>query len=273
VNLRVLMAGLPESGKTTFLAALYELVSDKGAPADSLRLAQEPEDYEYFYEITQTWVKAEPLGHSNVTAPVHAIIPLLGPDGEFVLEIPDIYGEAFEEGWEGTSWPTAVLDAARNVDGMLLFIHAARVSPPVKLTAGPSSPKDLHPTPQKRPEPPAPTQTVLADLLEGLSALSEKPPPVVVVVSAWDTVTAEVAPADWLRMNVPLLWQMLEGPEAARPYQVFGVSAQGGDVTDPRERARLLSIQPPRDRISVRCGDDLSRDISTPIRWLLRPPR
>jgi hypothetical protein len=272
---RLLMVGLPETGKTTFLAALYELVSDENPPEGALRLAERPTERDYFFEISQAWLKAQEVGHSNVNAPKHTQLPLTGVQGRFELRIPDVVGESFMAAWEGKAWPVEVQQLAAEADGVLLFVHATNVKPPVKLTpalAPDERPDNDHVSDQGEPKweaEGAPTQTILADLLEAINELSSRPLPTVVVVSAWDAVQDGLDPQSWLQLNLPLLWQMLEGRAGSPPYTTFGVSAQGGDVTDPVERERLVRILPPRERIRIQHGEQHLDDISAPVRWLL----
>jgi len=275
VNLRLLMVGLPESGKTTFLAALYEFVRTEPPLPGALTQREQPPDREYFFEINQTWLKLQLLDHSNVNAPRNTRLPLVDPEGgEFDLDIPDVVGESFLSGWEGEGWPAQITEIARGVDGLLLFAHGTDLEPPVKLTRGDIEEPPLGASPSQRDEAPwdaskAPTQTILADLFEALLDINDRPLPTAVIVSAWDAVKDQVTPAGWLQLNLPLLWQMLEGRDGTPPYEVFGVSAQGGDVTDQGERERLARVTPPRDRILVQLGSEQSRDISAPISWLL----
>ena len=275
MNSRLLMVGLPEAGKTTFLAALYELVSDEHPPEGALRLAERPTERDYFFEIGQAWLKAQEVGHSNVNAPKHTQLPLIGAHGRFELRIPDVVGENFMTAWEGKAWPVEVQQIAADADGVLLFAHGTNVRPPVKLTPAlraPAHPTGDHGNDQHEPKwkaEHAPTQTILADLLEAIGELSARALPTAVVVSAWDAVDGGLDPQSWLQLNLPLLWQMLEGRAGSPPYTVFGVSAQGGDVKDPVERKRLAFIQPPRERIRVQHGEHDGKDISAPIRWLL----
>jgi len=275
MNLSLLMGGVSSSGKTTFLAALWQLLKSGTAPPGALELREDPADRQYFFDIGQEWLNFKELGHSNIAAPRHTEMALRDSAGtEFELRIPDIVGESFAEAWEGKDWPQDVADIARASNGLLLFAHGASVTPPIRLPPGesiiaaevprePSDKKDWEPRA-------APTQTMLADLLEGVRDLCGLLP-TVVVISAWDEVTkhTEATPETWLQLNLPLLWQMLEGCRERSPYSVFGVSAQGGDVTNLEERARLTSMKPTHERIIVQQGQSTSSDITSPIRWLL----
>lgn len=272
MRLDLLMAGVSSSGKTTFLAALYEFV--RAAVPGAVRLREEPEDREYFFEISQAWLRFQELGHSNIAAPRNTVMPLVTPEGrEFDLRIPDIVGESFGDAWEGKDWPADVIQIGQESDGLLLFAHGDRVEPPIKLPPAEDPPPDPS---SDAGAPPwdaskAPTQTILADLLEGFRDISVDPPPTAVVVSAWDRVLGktEMTPSTWLRTGLPLLWQMLEGRREAFPYEVFGISAQGGDVTNDEQRAKLTDVKPQYKRILVQQGDQASHDIAAPISWLL----
>lgn len=276
MNLSLLMTGLSSTGKTTFLAALWELLNSPASPPGAIRLAREPEDRRYFFEIGRTWLQFEELGHSNVEGPRHTEMPLLTPSGaEVSLRIPDIVGESFASAWEGREWPSDVAEIARASNGLLIFVHGGRLKPPVLLPPGePSSGAEGSRSDQQPAEwvaRNAPTQTQLADLLEGVSEIC-RPLPTAIIVSAWDEVIAEAVatPQSWLQVNLPLLWQMLEGrSDSEPPYAVFGISAQGGDVTDPEVRARLAKMEPSYKRIIVQHGEHVDSDITAPIRWLL----
>lgn len=271
MKLNLLMAGVSSSGKTTFLAALYEFA--RASVPGALKLREEPEDREYFFEISQAWLKFEELGHSNISAPRNTMMPLVTPNGlEFDLCIPDVVGESFGSAWEGRDWPAEVIQIAEEGDGLLLFANGGRIEPPIKLLPGEdpegkSSSGDAAPDWEARK---APTQTILSDLLEGFRDLSSASP-TALVISAWDQVLVndEMTPRTWLRANLPLLWQMLEGRREDKPYEVFGVSAQGGDVTNSEERARLARVKPQYERILVQRENQKSPDISAPISWLL----
>jgi hypothetical protein len=115
----------------------------------------------------------------------------------------------------------------------------------------------------------APTQTKLADLLESIWEVSPRLP-VGVGVSAWDAVATDgVSPQRWLEINLPLLWQMLESNGQNHPWRAFGISAQGGDVTDPKVCQALAVCKPPGSRVFVQEAGELSHDLTVPLTWLL----
>lgn len=268
-DLRILMVGLSGSGKTTYLAALYELTRATPPLSGALRLAQEPAEREYFHRIAQNWLKLERMLHTQPGDPRDATLDLITPEGQSLqLEIPDISGEDFNHAWEGDPWPGPVEDVAAKADAVLIFARRDHVIKPLILPADDAEPPAEHKDEWLPAE--APTQSKLADLLETLDSLVSRPLPMVLIASAWDMGSGEeeMRPDQWLKLRLPLLWQMLESRKETRPYRVYGVSAQGGDVEDPEVRARLAEIEPAYERMYVQSGEDTSTDISAPISWL-----
>jgi hypothetical protein len=268
-DLRILMVGLSGSGKTTYLAALYELARAEPPLPGALRLAQEPPERDYFHRIAQNWLKLQRMLHTQPGDPREAAMELITPEGQsFQLEIPDISGEDFNHAWEGDPWPGPVKDVAARADAVLIFARRDHVIKPLSLPADDAKP----PAEEKEKWSPeeAPTQTKLADLLETLDSLVSHSLPMALIASAWDMRDGEeeLRPDQWLKLRLPLLWQMLESRKETRPYRVYGISAQGGDVEDPEVRARLSGVEPAYERVDVRSGKDASSDISAPISWL-----
>jgi hypothetical protein len=66
-----------------------------------------------------------------------------------------------------------------------------------------------------------------------------------------------------------LLQQFLETNHDTFEYSVFGVSAQGGDVTVAEEKQMLLDLEDAVDRIKVRHQHCTHKDITKPLAWLL----
>lgn len=89
------------------------------------------------------------------------------------------------------------------------------------------------------------------------------------VLSAWDTqLEQDLAPREWAERNLPLLVQTLDN-ESTIEWEVFGVSAQGGDFEGP-ERARLEKLDV-IDRPIVHRSDGEEVGIAAPLRWALEP--
>ncbi len=267
---RILMMGLPESGKTTYLAALYHTLRADPEIATKMRLREVPAERQYFHEIEEVWLRFEPMPRSQHREPAHAGLAVLDQGNQEInLEIPDVSGETFDALWEGGVWLESLRSLAGSAAGLLLFARADRVDYPELITVEDPDRPSAETVVAKAWEPgDAPTQAKLADLIETVWDVSPHIR-VAVAASAWDRVAAEgLAPEQWLELNLPLLWQMLESNREDHPWRTFGVSAQGGDLEDPKARLALAKCDPPGSRVLVRDGGD-SHDLTLPLSWLL----
>jgi hypothetical protein len=127
----------------------------------------------------------------------------------------------------------------------------------------------------------APTQVQLVDLLQLFRAfpIDVGLRRIAIIFSLWDKVAAEGrSPEEFLGEQLPLLDQYLRSGADGWIWQVYGVSAQGGDYeTDneeptPTQRARideLKALDKPSMRINVISGTTVSHDLTEPIAWLM----
>jgi hypothetical protein len=262
----LLMVGLPDSGKSTFLGALFHALKDR--EEDGLRLEGVPDERDYLIELENAWLSLQPVGRSSHQGPKNVELTLRDDRGDqsLSLVIPDIVGEDYEEAWEHGEWNEEVVRRLTSTDGLLLFVRADDIREPVLLDVGVKENADTS-TPGLNPWEPAaaPTQAKLCDLLEQITETrGGDTPPIAVVVAAWDTV-AEVglSPHAWLEWQTPLLWQWLSAQEPAVTYRVFGISAQGGDLRQEEVRTALAQNA---TRRPLPPGADA---LTTPLRWLL----
>ena len=126
----------------------------------------------------------------------------------------------------------------------------------------------------------APTQVQLVDLLQLLRTdpLDNGPRKLAIMFSAWDKAEDEgLSPHDFLAEKLPLLTQYLTSNSDDWSWQVYGVSAQGGDYdnTDDGSRPsddaeRLRGLDSPSLRIKlVKKDQESSNDITEPLAWLM----
>jgi hypothetical protein len=306
VTRTVVMIGLPESGKTTFLAALWGAI---GEPADGdgteLRLRELPQARQYLNAVYTTWLRCEPLTRTWLNTKVpDVVLDLESADlAGLRLAVPDVPGEGFDRIWEEREWPARLTDLVQKADALLLFVRGDKVvfahpldaserdddDPPQTEAIERPATTAPQPGPSTAPAPPgtdaparakarpwdpklSPTQVKLVQLVQEIAERSATRLPMVVVVSAWDvTVEDGLTPAEWLAINLPLLEQFLTANAERFPYSVIGLSGQGGDIAVPEEAERLRAITPPSQRIMVDDGDVRDRDITRPLRWLSTP--
>lgn len=275
-----LMVGLPATGKTTYLAALYH-GSEEGDVPEALHVARLTGDRTYLNEIRDRWLRCEEAEHTATGQEKEVSIEFLDPaGGSLEVVVPDMSGESFASYWEHRGWPESFDIRVKAAAGVLLFLHPNQLHERQLIEAmdevlaglGEDAAQRESGAPDPEPEwspDTSPDQVKLVDVLQSMAR--RRPPgailPIAVVVSAWDVLPPGESPQHWVESRIPLVSQYLEANDAVHPSRIFGISAQGGDIATDRER--LLSLSP-SERIQV-VGDGVANqhDITAPVRWLL----
>lgn len=273
---RIALVGLPESGKTTFVAALYHVLQQ---PEENfcLTLTKTPPDSTYLDKIAKYWLNNAPMPHtaSGTFEPINLQIREKQSNQEFVITFPDLSGEEFNHQWELREWNGGYRDLSGEIDGILLFIHPSIVKPLTiqdrDTVIGEGTPQDVPDTNTPYEAKDAPTGIKLIELLQFIREVVPEGKSIYLatIISAWD-IEANIPgrkayrPSDWLSHQIPLLYQYLLSNDDWLISQVFGVSAQGGDYeTDIEKLTGLGALK----KIQVVTDSSQSNDISIPIRW------
>ena len=121
---RQLLVGLPRTGKTTFLAALWHQV-DTGEVKQALRLHKLHGDREYLNKIRDSWVGCREIERTRIGAEETVRMWLAEPGSSAVAEIvfPDLSGETFRDQWAQRRWSRAFVDLLDEAIGSLIFIR------------------------------------------------------------------------------------------------------------------------------------------------------
>lgn len=296
IRCKQFLIGLPGAGKTTYLAALWHVVTTEFDGA--LRLKRLSGDQGYLHRIRDLWADVNQLER---TKPAHEqVVAMLlekpGGDSSTEVILPDLSGESFAIQWWGDREITLEHDLLlQDSVGGLLLIHPDRVreetmiveaEPMVSRVQATLSDQDsdaLAPnaivteTAQHAPLAPwvpemAPTQVQLVELLQFVAARNTvRPMRLGVIVSAWDRVAEAAGPAvtpmGWVSERLPLLEQYLSANPETFTTAFFGVSAQGGGLDNAE---KLRTVIRPTDRIIVVGESSLDRhDVSGPVSWVM----
>jgi hypothetical protein len=276
----LLFIGLPGSGKTTFLAALWHVLSD-GSSATSLTLTRLSGDRTYLNQIAKEWRECSQVPRTNLQTEQVVVLHLDGEGfGTFDLSIPDLAGEAFKQQLSDRRMSRRHDAFVQDATGVMLFLHPD-VQKGTQLTVARRLEAELPGTDEQDSTPTSPgadnawspellpTQTKLVELLQFLLDRTQRKLRVAVVVSAWDLVDHLGAPHEFVARELPLLQQFLKGNDDLFEHSVFGVSAQGGNIAVEAEKQTLLELDDALKRIKVRHQQHTDQDISKPIAWLL----
>jgi len=279
-----LVMGLQGSGKTTFAAALWHLV-DMGEVDTVLIKGRHIGEFRYLEEIAKYWAEGwqVPRTETHRVEPIR--INLRQPDStdDIALEFADSSGETYEHAFATRLASAGFLELVGKMDGLLLFVSAARTVDGVTIADVVAEMPELavpEADGEGEPEPEwiagrTPQQVQLVDLLQIVSTppLGKKPSRIAVIVSAWD-LSPVADPGTWLVERMPLLDQMLRAHEHSIPFRVYGASAQGGRLPQREkpnaesDRDELLGHTRPSTRVQVVGHGAGAHDLTHPIRWL-----
>jgi len=273
--------GLPRSGKTTFLAALWHLIT-AGEVSTKLIVKKLVGNTTHLDTISERWRRCEEITRTSIADETAVTMFVHEPlsNREYTLKFPDLSGESFNQQVRTRECTESYVEGLNSGGGLVLFVTANRPSDGLAIVEMPGQPPGADgangPPPQ---QPPAAIQPWKSDstpeqvrLVELLQFLQRKPfarrqRKVALIISAWDTVLEpKPSPPQWIFREMPLLHQFMTTNPNSFLVRVYGVSAQGGDVKGAQRDALLR--QTPSERIL--CLDPETRpvDLTEPIQWL-----
>jgi hypothetical protein len=263
----VVMLGLPMSGKTTFLAALWHQLESSEISTAFVAERLQP-DREYLNSIRDSWLAFEEIRRTSLLGERSALLHLqhVATKAQFDLSIPDVAGERFAQQWLDRRLPQEYVTQLQQCFGILLFVHCSQVDRVRVLPAREpeaSSQQMVEWDPKY-----APMQVRLVDLLQSAQIIFERSRSmrVGVVISAWDEVEERTTtPRSWFAKRLPLLNQFLEANVDTIDSAIFGVSAIGGSLND---RESLALTPSPSARVRVQIDSDFVRDLTRPLEFL-----
>jgi len=132
--IRLLAMGLPQVGKTTFLAAFWHLLTS-GEVRDSLVLAEFQPSRDHLNTIATLWRKWEEIPRTTLPKErvVTVNVSLPGKDQVFELSVPDASGEGFKRIFETRHCSREFEDLATDSRELLLFLHPKQAVPPQRI--------------------------------------------------------------------------------------------------------------------------------------------
>ena len=213
----VVIIGLPGSGKTTFLAALWHLITERDVKTVLRFHTLHAGENSHLNAIAARWRDAKVQNRTALGGNRLVSMNLQDANGTPVrITFPDVAGESYRRIWEDRDCETDIADILK-APGVLLFIHADTISPPkwvideVALSKAVGLPipngEDVEWHPRL-----APTQVQLVDLLQLLCTepLNVGSRRLAIMLSAWDKADGErLYPQAYLEAKLPLLSQYL----------------------------------------------------------------
>jgi len=284
----VLICGLQDSGKSSFLGSLWHLLHS-GECETKLQYGGLPANRERLNRLADVFRKCERLGRTQLADAEVLTVQLKADGRRLELTLPDSSGETWRDLWETRKCTQSIADLIQASDGVMLFLHSDYIDTPLPVVTVTQQAElieqieDNGYQPEGRQAQPseeaveynprlAATQAKLVDILQLLA----RPPlggpekrRLVVAVSAWDIAMDEgISPTQFVETYLPLLGQFLKNSKDYAAYRIYGISALGGSV--PTDAERLSTMAQQSDRIIVvDDSGERSCDLTRPLGWLL----
>ena len=274
---KVFMIGMPSSGKTTYLASLCRLlILGKWETEWKLDTRDLPEGFESIKEFIKNINSCKIVGRTQEI--YNIVLNLYNQNQEWVqFIVPDSSGEIFRDLVYDRRIASNIMDQIAESDMLLFFINVNTMIPEERIKLGEKSAiKQLNEEQGDKPIQNAENkvekhaedieaeqieskekdsdkeeeqkkynnQSALVELLQSIVYLVPHSLKVRFVISAWDLVEKEfqqdkVMPEEYIKIKLPLLYQYLLFNAKIIDYEIWGVSAQGGDFDDKDDLKKL----------------------------------
>lgn len=280
----IAIIGLPGSGKTTFLAALWHLITERDVDTALRFHTLLVGKATHLNEIAARWRDAKIQDRTTVGGNRLVSMNLLDTaDMPVRVTFPDVPGEAYRRMWEDRECDPEIAEILCAGD-VIFFVHADTIQSPKWIVDEVALSKAIGLEVLEGQEVPwhprlAPTQVQLVDLLQLLRKppLDTGPRRLAIILSAWDKACGEeLSPQAYLEAKLPLLAQYLQRGADGWNWRIYGLSAQGGDYdsTDPGaqrkpEAEMLRNLDRPSTRIRLLGDKDETHDLTEPLAWLI----
>jgi len=120
----VIAMGLQETGKTTFLAAFWDVVRSRDV-VGSLRMETTFGDMQYLNEIHNAWADCNKIIRTGPASdkPVTMLLHDESTNTSTELAWTDMLGESFERQWTERAWTRSYQTLVNDAVGVVLFVH------------------------------------------------------------------------------------------------------------------------------------------------------
>lgn len=269
---KCLIMGLPNAGKTTFLAALWYVISN-GENDARLELLRIEGNTNYLARLSEQWLECKPLARTKRGEEVKNLTVYLTDNKEnYTLQFPDLSGETFQHWYTDRKIEESLAEQVKEADSILFFINVKDVIVPFLINEANQfldiGKDEISGYPRNKIEH-DPVCVQIIELLQFILSLKQAQRiKLGIIFSAWDLLEENSKkPEEYAKQELPLLWQFLKTNKNRFEVKYWGISALGGEI---EESDKLLSYEHPYERIQVIDNDmNKSHDITSVVHEMI----
>lgn len=247
-NKIVSMVGMPGSGKTTFLANICNMLIDGGVDTKlTARVDELPTLSDTLEECGEKLLAGQSFERTPTEVKYKVKINLYNSQGEkYIFEIPDCSGEKYRDLVQDRQIDENFVIQFRDSDSILFFVNYFNMSKEelIKVENKEQKAEEIsgEDSVEKNREA---NESQIVELLQLIIEFIKgyRRPKIKVIISAWDIIAQSEEqyniPSDFLVKKLPLLNQYLICNKTDIDYDVWGISAQGGDFECEEQRRRI----------------------------------
>lgn len=267
-----LIAGLPQTGKTTYIVAFYS-IEKNGDSGHKLVFNELPNDTSFLDRQKNNWQQFQIVERTSTEIRNLQFCLKSTESGEIVeLCLPDIKGEIFQNVIHG-NMPEEIEELLRNADTLMLFVKNEK-----EMALEDQNEDEEEPEEQDKEQNIA---TIPINLdIENISGwiknivvlkyISEKVGrhlPIAICISAWDKIEhGNDSAEEWMKREHPLFYNHVT--ELYENYKFYGVSAQGMEYGIDNNTDEIEQRMEKKQRAFIYDAKK-SYDITEPIYFLL----
>lgn len=269
------IAGLPDAGKTTYIAALWDIIKRSRSKLE-LQFTTSPDNTTYLNEIWEYWVKMTKIERSKTPIPDDITINVKRTsDGEeLALDIPDFMGEQFQKIIDHTL-PENIKKWIDQSDRMLYLINVLDDGLKDDMEEESAKTDDIDRQKERKDAlllaPEKMMQASQNMMVLKYIANHAKINKVAIGLSAWDEkMKSGKTPEEYLQQRSPVLYNFIK--YHFKDCVFFGVSAQGFDYSKKAEKATEMKEKARKSERAFIAFDkekDLSPDLTKPLNYLI----
>ena len=263
---KILIVGLSDAGKTTYLGALNGELRQDGYFC--LKYGGKSSNEDYLNKITGKWLGGEKIEHTSDGEPQYIKWPLKNQDDVVIdITVPDMKGEMYE-GIINNDFDENLNEYCKNVCGILLFINNIQ-KPVLKEAANKAMSQPAEANKETSADQIKLTPNLMTDVTKNLLVVKYLKEligdvRIVVAVSSWDLLTTFNSIQEYCEIQIAGLYNYVR--HNFKHYWFCGISAQGFAIGSYPNNLDELTSTGKRAYIFETEKDF---DISKPLKYLI----